>query len=93
MGALIGSNTRIHAIRQNRILGAAREPIAEAPEIDLLAPPNVLLFRVEVDPATIAAEGELNVIGPSLQQRAGEPLELLLYRSAAAPAPDPVGPA
>jgi type VI secretion system protein ImpJ len=77
--ALIGSSSRMRNIRENRVLGAAREAAVEAPELDLVAPPNVLLYRVGAEASAIVPEDMLEVAGSIEEPGHGQPLELLLY--------------
>jgi type VI secretion system protein ImpJ len=78
-GALIASSSRMRSIRENRVRGAAREIVARAPELELVAPPNVLLYRVSVEAFAIVPEDMLEVAGLPEAAGHGEPMELLLY--------------
>jgi hypothetical protein len=90
--ALIASSSRMRTIRENRVLGAAREIVVEAPELDLVAPPNVLLYRVGAEAFAIVPEDMLEIAGSLEDPGHGQPLELLLYLPArllgAEPSPD-----
>ena len=77
--ALIASSSRMRNIRENRMRGAAREVIAEAAELDLLAPPNVLLYRVLAEDFAIVPDEALEVAGSAEDPGQGQPLELVLY--------------
>jgi type VI secretion system protein ImpJ len=77
--ALIASSSRMRIIRENRVLGAAREIVVEAPELDLVAPPNVLLYRVGAEAFAIVPEDMLEIAGSLEDPGHGQPLELLLY--------------
>jgi type VI secretion system protein ImpJ len=77
--ALIGSSSRMRNIRENRVLGAAREAAVEAPELDLVAPPNVLLYRVGAEASAIVPEDMLEVAGSIEEPGHEQPRELLLY--------------
>lgn len=77
--ALIGSSSRMRNIRENRVRGAARDLVVEAPELELVAPSNVLLYRVGAGDFAIVPEDTLEVAGSLDQPGIGEPLELLLY--------------
>ena len=77
--ALIGSSSRMRNIRENRVLGAARDAAVEAPELDLVAPPNVLLYRVGAEASAIVPEDMLEVAGSIEEPGHGQPPELLLY--------------
>lgn len=61
-GATIGSRTVSASLRDRRMPGAARTPIASAPEMGLRAATGTVLFEVAADPQFIVAEQEL-VIG------------------------------
>lgn len=77
--ALIASASRMRNVRENRVRGAAREIVVDAPEFDLVAPPNVLLYRVSAEASAIVPEDMLEVAGSLEDPRHGEPFELLLY--------------
>jgi type VI secretion system protein ImpJ len=77
--ALIGSSSRMRNIRENRVLGAAREIVVEVPDLDLVAPPNVLLYRVTAEAFAIVPEDTLEVVGSPEEPRHGQPFELLLF--------------
>jgi type VI secretion system protein ImpJ len=77
--ALIGSSSRMRNIRENRVRGAPRDLVVEAPELELVVPPNVLLYRVGAEGFEIVPEDTLEVAGSHEQPGLGEPLELLLY--------------
>src|SRR5262249_4385166 len=76
--ALIASSSRMRSIRENRVRGAAREIVAQGLELELVAPPNVLLYRVSAEAFAILPEDMLEVAGLS-EAGHGEPMELLLY--------------
>lgn len=75
-GAWIGSSTRMRAIRERRILGAARRPIEQVEALGLVPPAQVLLFAVQVDPQFIFADEPLEIARPAA---AGRPSEIVLY--------------
>jgi type VI secretion system protein ImpJ len=77
--ALIVSSSRMRTIRENRVLGAAREIVVEAPELDLVAPPNVLLYRVSAEAFAIVPEDTLEIAGALEEPGHGQPFELLLF--------------
>jgi type VI secretion system protein ImpJ len=77
--ALIASASRMRVIRENRVLGATRDIVLEAPELELVAPPNVLLWRVGAEAFAIVPDDTLEVAGAPEAAGGGEPLELLLY--------------
>jgi type VI secretion system protein ImpJ len=77
--ALIASSSRMRTIRENRVLGAAREVVIEAPEFDLVAPPNVLLYRVSAEAFAIVPEDTLEIARPLEDPGHGQPSELLLF--------------
>lgn len=81
--ALIGTASRIPSMRLNRIDGAPRTAIGTAPELDLVPPPNMLLFRVTADPAFIVAGEVLQISRPAADGMT-EPAELQLFLPAAA---------
>jgi type VI secretion system protein ImpJ len=89
-GALIGAESRAPAMRLNRVNGAARVAIDGAQELDLVPPPNMLLFRVTLDPAFIAA-GEVLQVSLPPDDGLEEPAELVLFMPAGTPA-DMAGP-
>jgi type VI secretion system protein ImpJ len=64
-GALIASSCRMRNIRENRVRGAAREIIGEAAGIGLAVPPNVLLYRIDVEASAIVPEDMLEIAGSS----------------------------
>jgi type VI secretion system protein ImpJ len=76
--AMIGGAARIAAMRLNRVTGARRSVIASAPEIDLVPPPNMLLFRIAADPAFLSTGDTLQIIRPP-SEGPGEPDELQLF--------------
>jgi type VI secretion system protein ImpJ len=77
--ALIASSSRMRNVRENRVRGAARDVVAQAPELDLAAPPNVLLYRVVVEDFAIVPEDALEIAGSAEDPGHGQPLELVLY--------------
>lgn len=77
--ALIASSSRMRTIRENRVLGAAREIVVDAPELDLVAPPNVLLYRVSAEALAIVPEDTLEIARFLEDPGHGQPLELLLF--------------
>src|SRR5262249_47691217 len=77
--ALIASSSRMRSIRENRVRGAARKIIVQAPELELVAPPNVLLYRVSAEAYAIVPDDMLEVAGLPETAGHGEPMELLLY--------------
>src|SRR5262249_20134768 len=84
--ALIASSSHMRSIRENRVRGAAREIVAQAAELELVAPPNVLLCRVSAEAFAIVPEDMLEVAGLSGAGH-GEPVELLIYLPARLIAP------
>jgi type VI secretion system protein ImpJ len=77
--ALIASSSRMRTIRENRMLGAVREIVVDAPELDLVAPPNVLLYRVSAEAFAIVSEDTLEIARSLEDPGHGQPLELLLF--------------
>ena len=81
--AMIGAVSRIPTMRLNRVNGAARVAIEGAQEIDLVPPPNVLLFRVTADPAYVA-QGEALQVSLPPEDGLEEPAQLVLFLPASA---------
>jgi type VI secretion system protein ImpJ len=81
--AVIGAVSRTETMLNNAVIGARREAIDRAPELDLLPPPNMLLFRVAADPAYVAVGEALQVSRFPVDGQA-EPMELRLFLPAAA---------
>jgi type VI secretion system protein ImpJ len=77
--ALIASSSRMRNIRENRVRGAARDVVAEAAELELVASPNVLLHRILAEDFAIVPEDTLEVAGAAEDPGHGQPLELVLY--------------
>ncbi|HEY2538718.1 MAG TPA: type VI secretion system baseplate subunit TssK [Stellaceae bacterium] len=77
--ALIASSSRMRNTRENRVRGAVREIVVEVPELDLVAPPNVLLYRVIAETVAIVPEDTLEIGGFPEDPGHGQPVELLLY--------------
>lgn len=77
--ALIASASRMRPIRENRVRGAAREIVTGVSELQLVAPPNVLLYRVSAEAFAIVPDDKLEVAGAAEDPGQGQPLELLLY--------------
>jgi hypothetical protein len=69
----------MHTIRENRVLGAAREVVVDAPDLDLVAPPNVLLYRVSAEAFAIVPEDTLEIARSLEEPGHGQPFELLLF--------------
>lgn len=80
--AVIGSASRVAALRTNAVTGAARSVIGSAPELDMLPPPGMLLFRVTVQAGQIAA-GDTLEISQMAVEGVTEPAELCLFLPAA----------
>lgn len=80
--AVIGTASRIETMRRNAVIGARREAIAGEPKLDLIAPPNMLLFRVAVDPVFVS-DGETLQISLLPSEGQTEPVELRLFFAAA----------
>lgn len=81
--AVIGGASRIAAMRDNAVIGAERSAIGSAPELDLLAPPNMVLFRVATA-AGFVATGDVLEINQA-NRELSEPAELRLFLAAARP--------
>jgi type VI secretion system protein ImpJ len=80
--AVIGSASRIETMLNNAVIGARRDAIVNEPTLDLIPPPNMLLFRVAADPAFIAV-GETLLISQLAVEGQAEPVELRLFLAAA----------
>jgi type VI secretion system protein ImpJ len=76
--AWIGSGSRMRAIRERRILGAARRPIERVDALGLVPPAQVLLFAVQINPQFILADERLEIARPAIAD-AGRPNEIILY--------------
>jgi type VI secretion system protein ImpJ len=87
--AVIGAGSRIRTMLDNAVLGARREAIDRAAELDLVPPPNMLLFRITVDPAFVTVGEPLQVNQLPVEGQA-EPEELRLFLPAS-PTTGPVG--
>lgn len=79
--AVIGGVSRIAAMRDNAVIGAAREAIGSVPELDLLPPPNMVLFRVSTEAGFVAA-GDVLEISQTAMRELAEPVELRLFYAA-----------
>ena len=85
--AVIATADRSENVRINSAIGASRVAITSADELDLVPPPNMLLFRVHIDPAFITA-GEVLRIGQGAGDTQTEPLELMhIFPATTAPVP------
>ena len=80
--AVIGGAARIAAMRNNAVIGAERHAIGSAAELDLLPPPNMVLFRVSTAAGFVAA-GDVLEISQDTAKALSEPVELRLFRAAA----------
>ncbi len=81
--AVIGTASRAETMRRNAVIGARREAVSGEPRLDLVAPPNMVLFRIAVDPAFID-EGDLLQISLFPSEDQAEPAELRLFFAAGA---------
>jgi len=83
--ALIGTESRMKAIREARYTGATRQRIDAAREIDLIPPRNIVLYAVplanDADPRGLEAVADevLEIQGASDKEDPNRPLEILLY--------------
>jgi type VI secretion system protein ImpJ len=84
--AVIGTVSRVETMLNNAVIGARRVAIDRAPELDLVPPPNMLLFRVSADPAFVIVDQVLQISQQAVEGQT-EPLELRLFLPAAAVAP------
>ena len=78
--AVIGGVPRIEAMLNNAVIGARREAISEAPELNLVPGPDMLLFRVAADPDLVMEGERLRISHPPVLGQA-EPSELRLFLS------------
>jgi type VI secretion system protein ImpJ len=85
--ALIGSSSRLRAIREHRTLGAPRRVVDGVAELDLLAPRGVVLSRVGPDPGSIRAGEAREVLGHADESDEIEPIEVLLFVGSTVPVP------
>lgn len=80
--AVIGAVTRVDIMLTNAVIGAEREAIGRAAELDLVPPANVVLFRVIADPVFLMPGDVLRIsLRPTEGQAEAE--ELRLYHPAA----------
>ena len=77
-GAAIGSRTVSVALRERRVLGAARRMIEDAPELGLRDAAGLTLFAITPDPQFIVADQEL-VIGNGSAAQGLRPQEIVLF--------------
>jgi type VI secretion system protein ImpJ len=83
--ALIGTESRIKAIREARYTGASRMRIDSAREIDLMPPRNIVLYCVplagDADPRGLEADpGDvLEIQAATDKEDPNRPVEILLY--------------
>jgi type VI secretion system protein ImpJ len=78
-GAAIGSRTVSVALRDRRVLGAARSAIAEAPELDLRDGSGYTLFAIVPDEQFVVADQDLVIGNGSAAQQALRPQEIVLF--------------
>jgi type VI secretion system protein ImpJ len=76
--AVIGAAPVIESLLNNAALGARRTAIDQVVELDLVPPPNMLLFSVTADPAFVTV-GEKLQISQVPEPGQAEPEELRLY--------------
>ncbi len=74
---LIGGQSHLDSMLARRVLGATRKRIDKDDSMDLIAPKDMVLLRVEVDPAFIQAGEPLVILNP--QQHSIAPEEILFY--------------
>lgn len=81
LGATIGSRTVSASLRDRRMPGAARTPIASAPELGLRAATGTALFEVAIDPEFIVAGQELVISNENGTGARGgvRPQEIVLF--------------
>ena len=72
--SLIGTESSIVRLQQNRIPGAGREEYESA---DLIPAPGAVLMRIDLDARYIKAEEELRILNPDA--KGAEPAEMILY--------------
>lgn len=78
-GAAIGSRTVSVALRDRRVLGAARSPIDEAPELGLRDGSGYALFAIVPDEQFVVAGQDLLIGNGSAAQQALRPQEIVLF--------------
>jgi type VI secretion system protein ImpJ len=78
-GAAIGSRTVSVALRDRRVLGAARSAIADAPELDLRDGSGYTLFAIVPDEQFVVADQDLVIGNGSAAQQALRPQEIVLF--------------
>lgn len=78
-GAAIGSRTVSVALRERRVLGAARRRIADAPELGLREAGGCTLFAIAPDPQFIVADQDLVIGNGSAAQQGLRPQEIVLF--------------
>jgi type VI secretion system protein ImpJ len=76
-GCLIGSENRIETMRENRVLGAARQQIGDDDE--LVAARGMVFFSLAADSRFIESNEVLQVFNSEDPSGARRPAELVLY--------------
>jgi type VI secretion system protein ImpJ len=74
---LIGSRTRLHSMRENRILGARRDLIER--DEDLVPPRGVALFALKADREFVEPDEVLQIFNASTTGQSQRPAEIVLY--------------
>jgi type VI secretion system protein ImpJ len=77
--ALIGTSSHLQAMREKRVLGAARARINKDESMDLIPTSGMLLFRVNVDPAFIEKNETLEILNTSALDSRHRPAEIIFY--------------
>src|SRR5205085_10114321 len=74
---VIGSRSRMRAMRESRVLGARRE-LVERDE-DLVPPRGVVLFSLRADPEFVEPDEELQIFNAGEHGPSQRPQEIVLY--------------
>jgi type VI secretion system protein ImpJ len=78
-GALIGADSLWSSLGDRRILGAARQPVAEAPELGLRAGSGYTLFAIDSRSGFIRPDETLVIGAPGEATGGGRPQEMVLF--------------
>lgn len=77
--ALIGTHMHMQMLKDNRILGAARQRIEKNSELDLLPTKGLLLYQVQVDSNFITLGDLLEIENTSVDEAQDRPGEIIFY--------------
>jgi type VI secretion system protein ImpJ len=75
--SVIGSRSRMRAMRESRVLGARRELIER--DEDLVPPRGVVLFSLRADPEFVEPDEELQIFNAGEHGPSQRPQEIVLY--------------